>query len=162
EVPGSAALNSGGEAEVDDVSCAASGACTAAGSYKDAYGDYQAFVVDETSGAWGTAVEVPGLAALNIGGFARSDSVSAGAAGTCAAGGYYADGYGKFQTFVVDETSGSWGTAVEVPGSAALNKGGVAWGIALSCAASGMCAAGGFYTDKSGHFRPFVADEASG
>jgi beta-lactam-binding protein with PASTA domain len=43
------------------------------------------------------------------------DSVSCGAAGDCAAGGTYIDGSGSdSRAFVVSETSGSWGNAIDV------------------------------------------------
>src|SRR5579862_497822 len=162
EVPGSAALNSGGNAEAESVSCAAAGDCAAGGYYKDGSAHYQAFVVNETHGRWGTAVEVPGSATLNSGGDARVESVSCVAAGDCAAGGYYDDGSGNYQVFVVSETYGVWGIAVEVPGSAALNSGGDARVLSVSCAAAGECVGGGYYKDGSGHYQAFVVSETHG
>ena len=75
------------------------------------------------------------------------------AAGECAAGGSYMDGSGDDQAFVVSETNGVWGNAVEVPGTAALNSGGHAVVYSVSCGAAGDCAAGGSYLDGSGHAR---------
>jgi hypothetical protein len=49
-----------------------------------------------------------------------------------------------------------WGTAEEVPGTAALNQGGSAQITSVSCAAAGNCSAGGDYTDSSGHQQAFV------
>jgi PASTA domain-containing protein len=162
EVPGTAALDSGGGAELNSVSCRAAGACIAGGDYQDGSGHTQAFVVTETNGSWGDAVEVPGTATLNSGGYAYVGSVSCGAVGACAAGGRYRDGSGHDQAFVVSETSGSWGDAVEVPGTAALNSGGNARVASLSCAAAGECAAGGKYRDGSGHDQAFVVSETNG
>ena len=121
-MPGTAALNSGGNASLNSVSCGAAGECAAGGTYKDGVGTISAFVVSETNGVWGDAVEVPGTAALNSGGNASLNSVSCRAAGECAAGGAYKDGSSDSQAFVVSETSGVWGDAVEVPGTAALNS----------------------------------------
>src|SRR6185312_15231011 len=103
-------------------------------------GDWQALVVTETNGIWGTAHTVPGTATLNTGGNAWVSSISCPAAGSCAAGGYYTDDDGYFQAFVVNKTNGSWGTAVEVPGTATLNTGGAGLD-SISCAAAGDCAA---------------------
>ena len=161
EVPGTAALNSGGTAVVESVSCRAAGSCAAGGYYKDGSGNRQAFVVGETNGSWGTAVEVPGTAALNSGGSAGVDSVSCAAAGACTAGGHYSDG-ANYQAFVASETNGSWGTAVEVPGTSTLNTGGFAQVNSVSCAAAGNCAAGGFYSDSSDFAQAFVASETNG
>ena len=47
---------------------------------------------------------------------------------------------------MVNEVNGTWGTAIEVPGTAALNTGGQAAVTAVSCAPAGTCSAGGVYT----------------
>jgi hypothetical protein len=44
EVPGTAALNAGGDAAVYSVSCASAGKCAADGEYSASTGNYQAFV----------------------------------------------------------------------------------------------------------------------
>src|SRR5215469_18110099 len=115
EVPGTAALNKGGIAEVRSVSCAPAGGCAAGGRFR-AFGRLQAFVVTEAGGRWRTAIKVPGTAALNKGGRANVRSVSCAAAGGCAAGGFYRDSRGHQQAFVVTEAGGRWRTAIEVPG----------------------------------------------
>jgi hypothetical protein len=162
KVPGSAALNAGGIMEVSSVSCGSAGDCAAGGYYTDGSGHAQAFVVSERDGSWGTAIEVPGSAALNAGGLALLNSVSCGAMGNCAAGGSYWDSSGHSQAFVVNERNGSWGTAIEVPGSAALNAGGNAGVASVSCTSAGNCAAGGSYTDGSRHVQAFVVSEQDG
>src|SRR6266851_4441465 len=162
EVPGSGALNKAQDAVVISVSCASAGNCAAGGFYTDGSGNLQAFVVSERHGLWGRAIEVPGSGALNKGGLARVNSASCAAAGTCAAGAFYTDGSGSRQAFVVSEQKGVWGRAIEVPGSAALNKGGFANPMSVSCASAGNCAAGGFYTDGSGNEQAFVVSERHG
>jgi hypothetical protein len=165
EVPGTAALNTGNAAGVNSVSCASAANCAAGGYYSDSSGNDQAFVASEVNGTWGTAIEVPGTAALNIGtrfAVASVYSVSCGSAGNCAAAGTYKDSSGQIQAFVSDEVNGTWGTAIEVPGTAALNTGGAAEVQSVSCASAGNCAAAGSYTDSSGHSQAFVADEVSG
>jgi hypothetical protein len=73
-------------------------------SYLRARGHLQAFVADEVNGTWRTAVEVPGIAALNKGGSAGIDSMSRTSAGECSAGGSYTNSSGPVQAFVVSET----------------------------------------------------------
>ena len=162
EVPGTAALNSGGSALVISVSCAAAGNCASGGAYTDSSGHPQAFVASEVNGIWHPALEVPGTAALNQGGRAQVYSVSCPAAGDCAAVGFYADNSVHLQAFVASEVNGIWHPAIEVPGTAALNSGGSAGVISVSCAAAGNCAAGGAYTDSAGHDQAFVASEVNG
>ena len=77
--------------------------------------ELQAFVADESGGTWGSAIEVPGTAALNAGGNAQAFSVSCPTAGNCAVGGYYTDGSSLSQAFVATERTGRWGNAFKVP-----------------------------------------------
>ena len=162
EVPGTAALNKGGSAQVTSVSCASVGSCSAGGDYLDGSGHAQAFAVTETNGTWGNAKRVPGTAALNTGGAAQLTSVSCASVGNCSAGGFYRDAFGNIEAFVVRQTNGMWGNAKEVPGTAALNTGGDAAIAAVSCASAGNCGAGGVYTDSSHHRQAFVVSEANG
>ncbi len=165
EVPGLGALNAGavvgGGAEVTSVSCASAGSCAAGGHYADRFGLPQGFVAVERNGRWGKAIEVPGLGALNKG-FADVAAVSCGAADSCAAGGYYNDRDLNFHGFVATARNGVWGKAIEVPGLAALNKGGDAQVGSVSCASAGSCAAGGHYDDGHGDLQGFVAAERNG
>jgi hypothetical protein len=88
EVPGLAALNTGGQAAVNVVSCAAAGNCAAGGHYSGHSGG-SGFVAVQKNGRWNKAIQVPGLAALNKYD-AQVVSDSCGAAGNCAAGGDFA------------------------------------------------------------------------
>jgi len=162
EVPGIAALNTGGAAYVNWVSCATAGNCSAGGSYKDRSGHSQVFVASQVNGIWGTAIQIPGTAALNADGDAYVSSVSCATAGNCSAGGYYYDSAHHGQAFVVSQVNGAWGTAKEVPGTAALNTGGTAAVWSVSCAAAGTCSEGGSYRDSSFHQQAFVASQVNG
>jgi hypothetical protein len=118
-------------------------------------------VANEVNGTWHTAIEVPGTAALNQGGAADVASVSCGSAGGCSAGGHYSDVYGQWQAFVANEVNGIWRTAIEVPGTAALNQGDYGSVTSISCTSPGNCSAGGHYS--GGSFpRAFVANEVNG
>jgi hypothetical protein len=158
QVPGTAALNTGGSAYVYSVSCASAGNCSAGGSYFTGYS--HAFVVSEVNGTWRTAIEVPGTAALNQGRIAYLISMSCASAGNCSAGGTYTDSSKRMQAFVVSEVNGTWHTARELPGTAALNTGGNAFVQSVSCASAGNCSAGGGYTASSGHRQAFVVTQS--
>jgi hypothetical protein len=163
EVPGTAALNTGGTAATESVSCASAGSCSAGGIYAHRGGGHdveQVFVAKEVDGIWGTAIEVPGIAKLNKGGNASINSLSCAPANNCSAGGFYADVSGGEQAFVVTETNGTWGTAIEVPGSAALNTGDNAQVSSVSCTAAGKCSAGGSYLTRSQLRNAFVVSES--
>jgi hypothetical protein len=143
-----AALNTGGAAGVNSVSCASAGNCGAGGFYTDSSGNLQAFAVSEVNGTWRAATEV--AAALNTLGVAEISSVSCASAGNCSAGGFYTDNSvpRHQQAFALNEASGGWGPATEV--AAALNTGGDAAINSVSCTAAGYCSAGGLYTSSSG------------
>ena len=160
-VPGLAALNKGGNARVTSLSCWSVNNCAAAGYYTDRRGHSQAFVVAERNGRWDRAVQVPGTAALDAGRNAGVVSVSCARDGYCVAGGYYTDGGGHTQAFVVTRPKDRWRAAVEVPGSAALNTSGNAQVNSVSCPAAGECAAGGFYVGAGGALG-FVVSQANG
>ena len=122
EIPGTSTLNTGGSAEVTSVSCATSGVCAAVGSYTDSANAVQGFAANFSAGNWSGAIELPGLGALNVGGEAVPTSVAC-AGDACAVGGTYASAAKASQAFVANETNGAWASAVEVPGTAALNVG---------------------------------------
>jgi hypothetical protein len=162
-VPGAMALNKGGQAQVQSVSCASAGNCTAGGYYTDSSGRRQAFVVSKMNGTWRTAVQVPGIANLNKGGNANIFSVSCASAGNCSAGGYYTtDAYSHTEAFIVSQVNGTWRTAVRVPGTATLNVHGNAEVNSVSCPSAGNCTAGGYYKDGSYHYQAFVVSEVKG
>lgn len=60
-------------------------------------------MVNEVRGAWRTAQEVPGTAALNAGGNAATASVSCAPAGNCSADGSYVDSSKRQEAFVVSQ-----------------------------------------------------------
>jgi hypothetical protein len=109
-------------------------------------------------GTWGNATTVPGLAALSKGG-AVLVSVSCASPGNCGAGGEYVDGAGRAQPFVVSQTHGAWGTAIQVPGIAALNNGD-AQVSSVSCTTAGKCSAVGSYLTRSRLRDAFVVSES--
>lgn len=150
EVPGTAALNVGGNADLGRVTCPMAGSCSAAGVYVDASGNTQAFVVAEKNGIWGRAFEVPGTAALNAAGNAGIDSISCARPGDCSAGGFYRANPSDTEAFVITEKQGRWGKAMEAPGTAGLNTAGNAIVNSVSCWAPGWCSAGGDYSAHSG------------
>ena len=159
EVPGNSTLNTGGDAVVISVSCGSAGNCSAGGFYSvnTPAPASEPFVVSQVNGTWGHAEQVAG--ALNRGYEAQTSSVSCASAGNCSAGGYYSDSSGQ-QAFVVSQVNGTWGTAEEVPGTAALNQGGLAYVTSVSCASAGSCSAGGGYQTNYG--QAFVVSQVNG
>ncbi len=162
ELPGSAALNTAGNAGVVSISCTSSGNCSAGGNYLDGSSHLQAFVANETGGTWGNAIEVPGTATLNAGGGAIVNSISCTSSGNCSAGGAYTDASGYVQGFVVNETGGTWGTATEVIDAQEVGSANAVGVQSVSCSATGSCSAVGFDVTTGGAPTGFVLSETSG
>ena len=162
EVPGTAALNGAGGAQVTSVSCGSAGNCGAGGYYIGGDGNRQAFVVSEKNNTWGNAKEVAG--GLNTNGFAEVESISCPTAGNCVAGGLYdAKTHGGLtESFVVSDKNGTWGAAQEVAGK--LNGGGDGSVSSVSCRAAGYCTAGGYYLTvfTKGKYQAYVVTETKG
>jgi hypothetical protein len=167
QVPGTAVLNAGGNAQVGSVSCARTGACVAVGTYTDLQMNTQWFTAVERAGRWRKAapVPVPGLTGASI------STVWCAPGGLCAAGGSFTDATGTGQAWVMTQTAGRWHAALEVPGIAALNvPGGSAQLSAVSCSSAGNCGAGGIYVFGSNPagvpygqaFSAFVVTETNG
>ena len=100
EIPGTARLNAGDNAQVNSVSCGAGGYCAAAGYVTTARRTQQAFVVLETQNVWHAAQILPNSERLNAGGAAEVGAVSCTPSGFCGAGGDYSARGGSQQLFV--------------------------------------------------------------
>jgi hypothetical protein len=162
EVPGTAALNAGGSAQVTDITCRKAGDCSAAGSYRPSTTTTSGFVVTETNGHWGNAIQIPGLASLNAGGSAAPVTMSCASPGNCVTGGSYRDAASHTQAFLAAQKNGHWNKAAQARGTGALNAGGSAQVTAMSCPSAGNCAAAGVYEATTDHFGLFVITERNG
>jgi hypothetical protein len=162
EIAGTAGLNAGGNDEVDDISCPSPGNCGAGGFYTDGAGHQQVWVANEVAGTWDSAVEIPGMALLNAGTVSDFNGISCPSAGNCTAVGDYTDESGELQAFVAGETGGTWGSAIEAPGTGFLNSDGVALALGVSCSSAGNCTAGGAFADSSAHLQAFSINEVNG
>lgn len=166
EVAGS--LNKGESAQVNQVSCGVSPklvsiiTCAAVGFYTTSTGRGQAFTATMANGKWGAAVQVPGSATPNKGGFAELNSVSCPTAGNCSAGGSYAPSNTSTQPFVLTEKKGTWGEAIEVPGSATLNTGKDMFVTEVSCVFPGKCSATGDFRTSNHSQGVWVASQKGG
>ena len=109
---------------------------------------------------WGDAIPIPALISLNTGANAQGNSVSCASAGNCAVTGYYTDGAGDQQGFVVNQTDGTWGNAIAIPALIGLNTGGDADAWSVSCASAGNCAVTSYYADGTDQ-QVFVANFTS-
>ena len=104
EAPGTAALNQGGYAIPNEMSCPAPGQCSAGGWYTGRDGHAHAFVIGQADGIWGAAEQVPGSTALDQGGDAQVDVLSCASPGHCSAAGSFSLQHSqRSQVFAVSE-----------------------------------------------------------
>lgn len=141
EAPGIASYAPTYNSEVTSASCVAAGNCLIGGYVSSASGQH-AFILSQVGGVWSTAMDVPGVQALNTGASADATTVSCVASGACAVGGYLTTSQGPGQipsqsNFVVSESDGAWGSPVILTGAV---TGAIA---SLSCSSAGNCAATG-------------------
>ena len=148
QLPGSAALNTGKDAQIESISCPSAGNCGATGAYaKDVNGQHLPlpFLATEKNGTWGKPQAVKGTPAE--GGFVRSGQISCKSPGNCSTYVTYEPDSETVYSSVVSEKNGTWGTAKRL--GVALNS--------LSCGSPGNCSAGG-----SSSTGPIVISEKNG
>ncbi len=144
------ALNQGGVASVNSVSCTSATFCVAGGYFYNGSGLAQAFVSTYNGTVW-TDTTIAG--ALNQGGVASVASVSCTSASFCVAGGYFNDG--SSQQALVSTYNGSSWADTKIAG--ALNLGIAVSVRSVSCTSASFCVAGGYYTDGNGVTQAFVS-----
>jgi hypothetical protein len=140
------------------IACASSGNCSVGGQYEASNGDYEGFLVNESSGTWTPAAE------LSLPAGARSAGKNGGivalacpAVGQCRASGAYLDANDQYQAVVVTEVDGVWETGVKVilPNNAASV--GVDGGIySLLCASPTSCTGTGSYLAGASTYEGFT------
>jgi hypothetical protein len=133
--------------DVDAVSCASAGNCTAVGTYTDSSGHAQGLLLTESGGVWsaGTRAALPSGAASNPA--AALDAVSCASPGNCTAVGSYRDSAGYQQGLLLTESGVTSWTSQEapVPAGVAANPDVVL--NSVSCGSAADCTAVGSYTD---------------
>ena len=98
ELPGFSTLSSNGTSHTTSMSCASDGMCAIVGNYIDGQ-EYQGFVaMRDANGTIADAIAIPGLAALNVGGYGDPKSVSC-TVGWCGISGFFSSG-DEFNAFV--------------------------------------------------------------
>ena len=156
--------NPDSEAYIEGLSCASAGNCAAVGEYYDgAVEEPETFLLTETEGTWGTAVqaELPANAEPKSNTI-HTKGVSCGSVGNCAVVGEYFDTSDNMQGFLLNETEGTWDRAIEarLPANANPNPGPSIEEV--QCASAGNCTAVGRYIDSLGNTQGLLLTETSG
>jgi hypothetical protein len=151
------------DADASALACGAVGTCALAGTYVATSGHTEAMVTRQSSGTWSRATHLDLPA--NAGATSAAPAIAAlacGAPDACSAVGSYA-GTGGRRALVATQSGGVWGAASELglPADADASAPDAAL-HAVSCGASGSCAAVGSYKDHNGAYRAMVAVQTGG
>jgi hypothetical protein len=92
---------------------------------------------------------------LAVGTYGAVNAVSCPSSSFCAVGGFYTDSANNSQGFLSTYNGATWSDNEVGVG---LNAGGNANVSSVSCAESGVCVAGGWYTDSSNHLQALATE----
>ena len=141
----------------NSIICSAPGNCTVLGEY-GVGGVAHGFKAVEVNGVWGPASVVPSLDTLSAGDDVEFETYGCAPQNSCIAAGSFGDGIGS-SSFVYDLATG---TAIEIPGLAALNTDHYSAVNSISCSSPGNCSLVGTYEDSSLFSQAFTADQVDG
>jgi hypothetical protein len=152
-LPSNSATNPQGY--VQTLTCVFVGNCTGVGPYTNNAATAEAFTVTESSGNWGStnAVAFPSNAKTGAGSDGNLDTISCISAGNCTVGGYYQDTSNNYQSVVVTEAAGNWGSTIELSlpsGAATASTSQDAFITGIFCTSAGNCIGNGSYIDSTG------------
>jgi hypothetical protein len=162
--------------QLQALSCASSGNCSAIGGYDDGLGDSQGLLATETDGKWKGAVEAQPPAGAAVEPFKLSDGggladISCPAPGDCTAIGRYTDSRRSDHGVLFSEVNGHWGVGVglRLPTNAVTppkpSKSGTVdvLGLAgVSCGSAGNCVAVGTYETNAEVWEAMIVVEQHG
>lgn len=152
----------GGTGRIGSLTCVSTSNCTAGGddtTDPSGIGPTQPYIATDNRGTWSTQ-RLPGVDVLSAQTMNASLSqVICRSAGSCSAVGTYFTSSGV-NVFVSTEQDGTWGTATDLPGLAALNQGSTGFPV-MSCGAPVDCSLGGFYS-VGRLSKPYLASQQDG
>jgi len=161
--------------QLQAMSCASTGNCSAVGGYDDGLGNTQALLVTESNGKWQQAVQARAPAGAAVDPFKVSNGggvvgVSCPAAGYCSAVGRYTGANRTDHGVLFTETRGHWqrGVRLQLPANVIASpkpKSGVidVLGLsAISCSSVGNCVAVGNYESNAEVWEAMIVVEHQG
>jgi hypothetical protein len=161
--------------QLQALSCASIGNCSAVGGYDDGLGNSQALLVSESRGNWQHAVQAQPPAGAAADPFKVSQGgglvdIACPAAGDCTAIGRYTDANRTDHGVLFTETRGHWARGVQItrPSNAVTSpraKSGVVDVVGLasiSCNSVGNCVAVGNYESNAEVWEPMLIVEHGG
>ena len=160
---GAGVANAAPDALFTSVSCAAVGACTAAGQFYDVAGGVEAMTASAVGGVWSAVT--PAVVASSEqprvanDGFAAIDCATPG---NCTAVGWFRDSDGHQQAMTESDTAGHWSTAIPARIPPGVEDTPNDEFTSVSCPTALNCTAAGWFLYAGGHQRSFIAAESNG
>ena len=141
-----------------ELSCSSAGNCATGGQYRDAQGNYQGFVINESNGLWLRASEIAlPSGALSAGKNGGVVALTCPSNGNCRAGAAYLDANSNYQALTLTQTNGKWLTGQKVPLPNGATSVGVAGGLyGMLCSTTTTCSAIGSFLDGGGNYQGFT------
>jgi LPXTG-motif cell wall-anchored protein len=150
--------NTSPQGDINSVSCASAGNCTAAGGFANVGGGNEAFTMTSTNGIWANAQ--PATFAKGVQNAERQAnlySVSCASAGNCTAAGSFTNVSNGNEAFTMTSTKGVWANAQPVVFAAGVqNTSTSTYFSAVSCASAGKCTAAGTFKNVGGGNEAFT------
>lgn len=141
--------------------CDASANCVFSGELMTASTNLAGVFATSTAGTWSTAAEFSTSPTLSMGTVAIAAKISCPKANACVSAGMYFTAEGNESVFVDQQTSGTWGTDVALPGMEAIGAQGIQV-VSLACPSLGNCGLVGTYSDEAGNTNSFYDSEVAG
>jgi len=149
-------------ASITSVSSSAHGYAVAGGSYNDANGGYQAFVVNQAYGTWGTPTDISFINPPTYQ-FPSITSVSSSAPDHAVAVGYFqGKSSSRSKSFIINQTNGHWDTTATFVDFANLAIDPYSVINSVSSPAPNYAVAGGTYLDSENRTQAFVINQVKG
>lgn len=161
--------------QLQALSCASTGSCSAIGGYADGLGNSQGLFVNEVRGGWRAAVQAQPPAGAAVSPFKLSQGgglvdLACAAPGSCSAVGRYTDATRTDRGVAFTETRGRWRRGVRLtlpvnaikpphPKSGVVDTLGIA---SIACSAVGNCVAVGNYETNAEVWEPMIVVERNG
>ena len=145
------------------ISCSSPGNCTAAGSFYDVNGSFEAFTQTQSNYAWSTAVPAtfdPGVQSDNPGDDFKA--ISCSSPGNCTAAGQFYNVDGNFEAFTQTQSNYAWSTAVPATFESGVQNANPDDGFSsISCTSPGYCIAAGSFHDVNNSYQAFTQTQSN-
>jgi hypothetical protein len=158
--------------ELNAVSCAAPGSCTAVGNYDNEATNHPGVLLTQTNGAWEPAVRALLPASVwrrhtTLYQYMDLQAVSCSSPGNCTAVGMYSAVRHRSGGVLLTQTDGKWATGVPAPLPAnhaprQITSATHVYLNSVSCASPGNCTAVGDYVARGGHQHGLLLTQTDG